>query len=227
MPPEGTTPARGAGRARGRGTRGRGAGRGTSASVTPSAEAPAPISRPSSALGTATGPAGLARDSATPRPAPTRGTSVGRFRPKVVRRDEAARDAIARQELEKDNARAKAEARAQARSRGRSRRARGDAMGRGGFMSRTAVASGPFSQINIEGMFDRVFATEYAGLTFPRWRKIRRRLGRWWWRRRQRRRLLRWWRRRGQSQERRWWVWRGIRSSRSPNQCRQARRIRG
>ncbi|KAK6219647.1 hypothetical protein QIS74_05149 [Colletotrichum tabaci] len=151
MPPEGTTPARGAGRARGRGTRGRGAGRGTSASVTPSVEAPAPISRPSSALGTATGPAGLVRDSATPRPAPTRGTSVGRFRPKVVRRDEAARDAIARQELEKDNARAKAEARAQARSRGRSRRARGDAMGRGGFMSRTAVASGPFSQINIEG----------------------------------------------------------------------------
>ncbi|GKT50289.1 uncharacterized protein ColSpa_10470 [Colletotrichum spaethianum] len=149
--PEGTTPARGAGRARGRGARGRGAGRGAAASVTPSAETPAPTSRPSSALGTASATAGPSRDSATPRPAPTRGTSVGRFRPKVVRRDEAARDAIARQELEKDNARAKAEARAQARSRGRSRRARGDAMGRGGFMSRTAVASGPFSQINIEG----------------------------------------------------------------------------
>ncbi|KAK1503955.1 RNA polymerase III RPC4 [Colletotrichum tamarilloi] len=46
---------------------------------------------------------------------------------------------------------AKAEARAQARSRGRSRRARGDAMGRGGFMSRAAVASGPFSQMTTEG----------------------------------------------------------------------------
>ncbi|KAK1594748.1 RNA polymerase III RPC4-domain-containing protein [Colletotrichum navitas] len=149
--PEGTTPARGAGRARGRGTRGRGVGRGAAVSVTPSAETPAPTSRPSSALDTAPATAGASRDSATPRPAPTRGPSVGRFRPKVVRRDEASRDAIARQELEKDNARAKAEARAQARSRGRSRRARGDAMGRGGFMSRTAVASGPFSQMNIEG----------------------------------------------------------------------------
>ncbi|KAF6845352.1 DNA-directed RNA polymerase iii [Colletotrichum musicola] len=149
--PEATPPARGAGRARGRGVRGRG-GRGGAASATPSGEATssAPDSRPSSAIGTASGTSAPPRsDSATPKP--TRGASVGRFRPKVVRRDEASRDVLARQELEKDNARAKAEARAQARSRGRSRRARGDAMGRGGMMSRTAVASGPFSQIHIEG----------------------------------------------------------------------------
>ncbi|KAL0944136.1 DNA-directed RNA polymerase iii [Colletotrichum truncatum] len=149
--PEGTPPARGAGRARGRGaTRGR--GRGAATSATPSGETPSgtPISRPSSALGTASAAGAPTRsDSATPKP--TRGTSVGRFRPRAVRRDEASRDVLARQELEKDNARAKAEARAQARSRGRSRRARGDAMGRGGMMSRAAVASGPFSQIHFEG----------------------------------------------------------------------------
>ncbi|KAK1454174.1 RNA polymerase III RPC4 [Colletotrichum melonis] len=140
--PEGAPPARGAGRGRPRGTRGR--GRGAASSAAPSTEGPNSTSRPSSALGTASA-------TATPNPPATRGTSASRFRPRVVRRDEAARDAIARQELEKDNARAKAEARAQARSRGRSRRARGDAMGRGGFMSRAAVASGPFSQMTTEG----------------------------------------------------------------------------
>ncbi|KAG7083774.1 RNA polymerase III RPC4, partial [Colletotrichum scovillei] len=146
--PEGAPPARGAGRGRPRGTRGR--GRGAASSAAPSTEGPTSTSRPSSALGTASATAVPSR-TATPNPPATRGTSASRFRPRVVRRDEAARDAIARQELEKDNARAKAEARAQARSRGRSRRARGDAMGRGGFMSRAAVASGPFSQMTTEG----------------------------------------------------------------------------
>lgn len=205
--PEGTPPARGAGRARGRGaTRGRG-GRGGAASVTQSADAPlnASTSRPSSALGTASATGAPLRDSATPKP--TRGTSVGRFRPKNVRRDEAARDVLARQELEKDNARAKAEARAQARSRGRSRRARGDAMGRGGFMSRAAVASGPFSQINIEGMLAFYLTAWDARLTLTRGCKVLWRLG--WRRRRWRRRwVLR--RRRGKSKEGRRWLWGGI-----------------
>ncbi|KAF3811432.1 hypothetical protein GCG54_00001758 [Colletotrichum gloeosporioides] len=147
--PEGTTPARGASRARGRGAaRGRG-GRQASSS-TPSGDTPAPTSRPSSALGTASATVTPSRSEPATRQS-TRGTSTGRFRPRVVRRDEASRDVLARQEQDKDNARAKAEARAQARSRGRSRRARGDAMGRGGMMGRTAVASGPFSQIHFEG----------------------------------------------------------------------------
>ncbi|KAM0272181.1 hypothetical protein ACHAQH_008831 [Verticillium albo-atrum] len=78
---------------------------------------------------------------------PTRGPLAGR-RPRNIRRDEASRDALARQEQSKENARAKEEARRQARTRGRSQRSRGDAMGRGGAMNRGggAAASGPFSQ---------------------------------------------------------------------------------
>lgn len=74
----------------------------------------------------------------------TRATTAGRLRPKVVRRDEAGRDQLARQEEKKAMDRAAAERRARGRSRTRSRRSRGDAMGaRGG--RGISTASGPFS----------------------------------------------------------------------------------
>lgn len=76
------------------------------------------------------------------RAAPT----TGRFRPKNVRRDEAERESMARQEEEKARERIAAERRAQGRSRFRSKRSRGDAMGsRGGFGRPITSASGPFS----------------------------------------------------------------------------------
>ncbi|OAQ63426.1 DNA-directed RNA polymerase III RPC4 [Pochonia chlamydosporia 170] len=74
----------------------------------------------------------------------TRTTTGGRLRPKILRRDEADRDKLARQEEQKANERAAAERRARGRSRNRSKRSRGDAMGaRGG--RGTSTASGPFS----------------------------------------------------------------------------------
>ncbi|KPM37005.1 hypothetical protein AK830_g9565 [Neonectria ditissima] len=76
----------------------------------------------------------------------TRGPATGRFRPKVVRRDEAERDTLARQEEQKAIDRAADERRARGRSRFRSKRSRGDAMGsRGGFGRVISGASGPFS----------------------------------------------------------------------------------
>ncbi|KAK7413433.1 hypothetical protein QQX98_007658 [Neonectria punicea] len=76
----------------------------------------------------------------------TRGPATGRFRPKVIRRDEAERDTLARQEEQKAIDRAADERRARGRSRFRSKRSRGDAMGsRGGFGRVISGASGPFS----------------------------------------------------------------------------------
>lgn len=77
----------------------------------------------------------------------TKGPAAGRFRPKNVRRAEAERDTIAREEEKKANERAAEERRARGRSRFRSKRSRGDAMGaRGGAMGRTiTTASGPFA----------------------------------------------------------------------------------
>ncbi|KHN94596.1 RNA polymerase III Rpc4 [Metarhizium album ARSEF 1941] len=73
-----------------------------------------------------------------------RTTTGGRLKPKILRRDEADRDKLARQEEQKAHERAAAERRARGRSRNRSKRSRGDAMGaRGG--RGTSTASGPFS----------------------------------------------------------------------------------
>ncbi|KAG5926034.1 hypothetical protein E4U42_003720 [Claviceps africana] len=69
----------------------------------------------------------------------------GRLRPKILRRDEADRDKLARQEEQKANERAAAERRARGRSRNRSRRSRGDAMGARGGRGAISSASGPFS----------------------------------------------------------------------------------
>ncbi|KAG5951544.1 hypothetical protein E4U53_002859 [Claviceps sorghi] len=69
----------------------------------------------------------------------------GRLRPKILRRDEADRDKLARQEEQKANERAAAERRARGRSRNRSRRSRGDAMGTRGGRGAISSASGPFS----------------------------------------------------------------------------------
>lgn len=73
----------------------------------------------------------------------TRAPSVGRFRPKAIRRDEADRDVLARQEEQKARERAAEERRAHGRSRNKSKRSRGDAMGSRG--RGTMTASGPFS----------------------------------------------------------------------------------
>ncbi|RSM11036.1 hypothetical protein CEP52_003242 [Fusarium oligoseptatum] len=75
----------------------------------------------------------------------TRGATVGRFRPKNIRRDEAEREELARQEEQKAREREADERRARGRSRFRSKRSRGDAMGRGGFGRIISGASGPFS----------------------------------------------------------------------------------
>ncbi|KAF4947143.1 hypothetical protein FSARC_14033 [Fusarium sarcochroum] len=75
----------------------------------------------------------------------TRGPGASRFRPKNVRRDEAERDTLARQEEQKASERAADERKARGRSRFRSKRSRGDAMGRGGFGRVISGASGPFS----------------------------------------------------------------------------------
>ncbi|KAG5979957.1 hypothetical protein E4U55_004538 [Claviceps digitariae] len=69
----------------------------------------------------------------------------GRLRPKILRRDEAERDKLARQEEQKANERAAAERRARGRSRNRSKRSRGDAMGARGGRGAISSASGPFS----------------------------------------------------------------------------------
>ncbi|KAM5342620.1 hypothetical protein ACJ41O_013586 [Fusarium nematophilum] len=107
----------------------------------------------------ATGAAGAASGSTTPAIRTTssararggtatrasRGPGVGRFRPKNIRRDEADRDNLARQEEQKAIERAADERKARGRSRFRSKRSRGDAMGRGGFGRIISGASGPFS----------------------------------------------------------------------------------
>jgi hypothetical protein len=62
---------------------------------------------------------------------PSRAPATARFRPKNVRRDEASREALARQEAEKEEAKKAAEDRQRTRGRFRSRRSRGGVMGRG------------------------------------------------------------------------------------------------
>ncbi|KAF7546458.1 hypothetical protein G7046_g9294 [Stylonectria norvegica] len=135
----GRTPARGTRRGRAAaGTRPRG---GASASADAAASSDAP-GEASTATARST-PSATTRGAATARA--TRAPSAGRFRPKVIRRDEAERDTLARQEEQKANERAAEERRARGRSRFRSKRSRGDAMGRGGFGRPIAGASGPFS----------------------------------------------------------------------------------
>lgn len=111
---------------------------GTEATPTP---APAPRDNASSARST---PAASVRSgTATRATIATRAPPTGRFRPKAVRRDEAERDSLARQEEEKARERAAEERRARGRSRFRSKRSRGDTMGRRGGSGR--IATGPFS----------------------------------------------------------------------------------
>lgn len=141
------------GRTPGRGTR-RGGTAAPAASTEPTdgpavAEASTPATLTPTAGGSTALPAppatsAVTRGGATARA--TRGPSIGRFRPKNVRRDEAERDNLARQEEQKASERAAAERRARGRSRFRSKRSRGDAMGsRGGFGRANPTASGPFS----------------------------------------------------------------------------------
>lgn len=131
-------------------------------------------------------PSAPSRGGATTRA--TRGPAAGRFRPKVVRRDEAERDTLARQEEQKAQDRAADERRARGRSRFRSKRSRGDAMGaRGGFGRPIGGASGPFSS-GVGGKahsHGHVYSNN-AILTISTHRR------RW---------LVRWWRRRW------WWFW--------------------
>lgn len=68
-----------------------------------------------------------------------------------MRRDEAERDSLARQEEKKASERAAEERKARGRSRFRSKRSRGDTMGRGGFGRIISGASGPFSSGNGAG----------------------------------------------------------------------------
>lgn len=111
------------------------------ASTDPTATTPSTLDEAvASASSSTTAPA--SRGGAT---AGTRTTTAGRLRPKILRRDEADRDKLARQEEQKANERAAAERRARGRSRNRSRRSRGDAMGARGGRGGTATASGPFS----------------------------------------------------------------------------------
>lgn len=81
-----------------------------------------------------------------PAPKATRGPTSSRLRPRNIRRDEAERDTLARQEEQKASERVADEKRAQGRSRFRSKRSRGDTMNsRGGGGRPITTASGPFS----------------------------------------------------------------------------------
>ncbi|ATY59292.1 RNA polymerase III Rpc4 [Cordyceps militaris] len=138
------------GRAPARGTR-RGAARGGTQRPAADVPAPAPASTPAPVPVTTSTDAPAASSSET-TPArradttrTTRAPAGGRFRPKIVRRDEAERDSLARQEEKKASERAAEERRARGRSRFRSKRSRGDTMGRGGFGRIISGASGPFS----------------------------------------------------------------------------------
>ncbi|KEY65479.1 hypothetical protein S7711_08318 [Stachybotrys chartarum IBT 7711] len=152
------------GRTPGRGTR-RGGTAAPAASTEPTdgpavaeASTPAtltPTAGGNTALPTLPATGSVTRGGATARA--TRGPSIGRFRPKNVRRDEAERDNLARQEEQKASERAAAERRARGRSRFRSKRSRGDAMGsRGGFGRANPTASGPFSAGMSAGGINRI-----------------------------------------------------------------------
>lgn len=137
------------GRAVGRGTR-RGAASG--GTERPAADAPAPAPPPTSTDAPSSSETAPARRGGATRA--TRAPAAGRFRPKNVRRDEADRDSLARQEEKKASERAAEERKARGRSRFRSKRSRGDTMGRGGFGRIISGASGPFSS-SIGGKFIR------------------------------------------------------------------------
>lgn len=134
------------GRATARGTR-RGAAAATTANDRPSTEANDATSTtqlPASVDENAT--SSIRRGGATARA--SRGAAGGRFRPRNIRREEAERDDLARQEEKKASDRAADERRARGRSRFRSKRSRGDAMGSrggGGFGRPVTTASGPFA----------------------------------------------------------------------------------
>ncbi|KAF4119599.1 hypothetical protein GMORB2_4508 [Geosmithia morbida] len=130
-----------------RGTRGVGRARAGGAAgsprtaVTPSEGAAATPSARSTPTPSAAG-----RISSTTRSTRGAGSAPGRFRPKNVRRDEAERDMIARQEEKKASVRAAEERRARGRSRFRSKRSRGDAMGaRGGSRMISGGPGGTFA----------------------------------------------------------------------------------
>ena len=92
------------------------------------------------------------RAPAPPRAAP----AVGRLRPKAVRRDEAGRDALAQQELSKEQDRAAADARQRPRGRGRGRASRAG-RGRGGRDAIiTSAPSGTFSVAPVSGNVARL-----------------------------------------------------------------------
>ncbi|KAK8924643.1 hypothetical protein VCV18_005065 [Metarhizium anisopliae] len=143
------------GRAAGRGIR-RGSATSAGGRAAPPEESEAPNNSGASNEPTTATPATLdeaaASSSSTTRISTRRGgtaagartTTGGRLKPKILRRDEADRDKLAREEERKAHERAAAERRARGRSRNRSKRSRGDAMGaRGGRGASTA--SGPFS----------------------------------------------------------------------------------
>ncbi|KAM3486061.1 hypothetical protein MY8738_000812 [Beauveria namnaoensis] len=130
------------GRAPARGTR-RGAASGGTERPATDAPAPAPTPTSTDAPAASTSEMTTARRGSSTRG--TRAPAAGRFRPRNVRRDEAERDSLARQEEKKASERAAEERRARGRSRFRSKRSRGDTMGRGGFGRIISGASGPFS----------------------------------------------------------------------------------
>ncbi|OAA66132.1 RNA polymerase III Rpc4 [Cordyceps fumosorosea ARSEF 2679] len=130
------------GRATARGTRRGAASAGTERAATDAAaSAPTPTDAPA-ATSSETTPA---RRGGTTTTRATRAPAVARFLPKNVRRNEAERDSLARQEEKKASERAAEERKARGRSRFRSKRSRGDTMGRGGFGRIISGASGPFS----------------------------------------------------------------------------------
>ncbi|RTE76160.1 hypothetical protein BHE90_009396 [Fusarium euwallaceae] len=137
----GRTPARGT--RRGAAAAGQRAPAATGESSAGPSTAPAASTAASGSTTPAIRSASSARGGAVARA--TRGATVGRFRPKNIRRDEAEREELARQEEQKAREREADERRARGRSRFRSKRSRGDAMGRGGFGRIISGASGPFS----------------------------------------------------------------------------------
>ncbi|KAG6088274.1 hypothetical protein E4U31_006994 [Claviceps sp. LM219 group G6] len=112
------------------------------ASTAPSAATPSTLDEAIASASSSTAGAAARRGGTT---AGARTATGGRLRPKILRRDEADRDKLARQEEQKAQERAAAERRARGRSRNRSKRSRGDAMGARGGRGGNSTASGPFS----------------------------------------------------------------------------------
>ncbi|KAL1892073.1 hypothetical protein Sste5346_007228 [Sporothrix stenoceras] len=138
--------------------------RGGAAAAAASAETPKQETQPVTAIladtPPETAPASTAPAASTGRPSATpasSGSAAARsfaLKPKVVRRADEERKALAEQEEKKFNDRAAEDARRRRASRGRGRgrggrgRGRGDfAGGRDGLVRRTVVADGPFSQV--------------------------------------------------------------------------------